>query len=106
MGGDGEQGAGAAHGDGPGGGRGVTCTMQGTVFLPSFNTHCPRPSRCPMPFKLIGTTSDQTFELRDDRALVVGRASGSDLPVIDATVSRRHARITADASGMEVTDLG
>jgi len=59
-----------------------------------------------MPFKLIGTTSDQTFELRDDRALVVGRASGSDLPVIDATVSRRHARITADASGMEVTDLG
>jgi adenylate cyclase len=59
-----------------------------------------------MPFKLIGTTIDQAFELRDDRALVVGRASGSDLAVIDTTVSRRHARIMANTSGLEVTDLG
>ncbi|MGH7632692.1 MAG: FHA domain-containing protein, partial [Gemmatimonadaceae bacterium] len=59
-----------------------------------------------MPFKLIGTTSDQTFELRDGCAVEVGRASGSDLPVIDTTVSRRHARVMADASGMAVTDLG
>ena len=59
-----------------------------------------------MPFKLISTEGEQTFELRSGGTLVVGRALSSDIPVLDPTISRRHAEVAWDASGVHVKDLG
>lgn len=59
-----------------------------------------------MPFKLISTEGEQTFELRPDGTLVVGRALTSDIPVLDPTISRRHAEVTGDQHGVFVRDLG
>jgi hypothetical protein len=39
-------------------------------------------------------------------ALTVGRALSSDVPLLDPTVSRRHASLVADESGIELNDLG
>src|SRR5215212_5173199 len=58
-----------------------------------------------MPFKLISSEGDQTYELRDGATLVVGRALGSDVPIFDPTVSRKHAELVADANGVNVRDL-
>ena len=57
-------------------------------------------------FKLISTTGDQTIDLPDGRAIVVGRAVTSDLPIYDPTVSRRHAEVTLTNGGVSVKDLG
>ncbi|MGH7648681.1 MAG: FHA domain-containing protein, partial [Gemmatimonadaceae bacterium] len=54
----------------------------------------------PMPFRLTSTAGDQSFELQDGATLVVGRASASDLPVFDPTISRRHAELTCDGIKM------
>lgn len=59
-----------------------------------------------MSFKLISTASDQVFELRDGATLVVGRASTSDMPVIDPTISRRHAELTCQGTTVQLRDLG
>ena len=57
-------------------------------------------------FKLISTTGDQTIDLPEGRAIVVGRAVTSDLPIYDPTVSRRHAEVTLANGGVSVKDLG
>ena len=59
-----------------------------------------------MPFKLISTEGEQTFELRSGGTLVVGRALTSDIPVLDPTISRRHAEVIWDGTGVHVRDLG
>jgi adenylate cyclase len=59
-----------------------------------------------MAFKLISTEGEQTFELRSGGILVVGRALTSDIPVLDPTISRRHAEVAWDDSGVHVRDLG
>src|SRR3989304_1770602 len=57
-------------------------------------------------FKLLSTTGDQTIDLPEGRAIVVGRAVTSDLPICDPTVSRRHAEVTLANGGVSVKDLG
>ncbi len=59
-----------------------------------------------MPFRLTSTAGDQSFELQDGATLVVGRASVSDLPVFDPTISRRHAELTSTGLAIRVRDLG
>lgn len=59
-----------------------------------------------MPFRLVSADGNIQFELRPGMPLVLGRALNSDLPVLDPTISRRHAEVTADASGVAVRDLG
>ena len=59
-----------------------------------------------MLYKLIAAEGDQAFEIRGGSTLVVGRALNSDIPVFDPTISRRHAEVTCDASGVVVRDLG
>jgi adenylate cyclase len=48
----------------------------------------------------------QTFELREGPPLVVGRAPTSDIPVIDPTISRRHAEVEWIGMVITVRDLG
>ena len=59
-----------------------------------------------MPIRLTAVDGDQTIELRPGASLVVGRAPSSDAPVVDSTVSRRHAELVAAERGAEVRDLG
>ncbi|HVB30812.1 MAG TPA: adenylate/guanylate cyclase domain-containing protein [Gemmatimonadaceae bacterium] len=59
-----------------------------------------------MAYKL--TSADQTlsFELRAGSPQLVGRAPTCDLPIIDPTISRRHAEVECTAGGVRVRDLG
>src|SRR5919199_6019710 len=59
-----------------------------------------------MPYKLIATEGAQSYELRTGAPLVVGRAMTSDIPVLDPTISRRHAELLWDEAGIHVRDLG
>src|SRR5215510_10926676 len=59
-----------------------------------------------MPFKLISSDGVLSFELRTGATLVVGRAPTSDIPVIDPTISRRHAEVDCTETGVTVRDLG
>ena len=59
-----------------------------------------------MAYRLISTEGDQSFELRLGTQLILGRALNSDIPVLDPTISRRHAEIVCDPEGVEVRDLG
>ncbi|MEJ7809067.1 MAG: adenylate/guanylate cyclase domain-containing protein [Gemmatimonadaceae bacterium] len=59
-----------------------------------------------MAYKLIGTESELSFALPAEGPLVVGRALGSDIPILDPTVSRRHAGLTVSEEGVRVQDLG
>ena len=59
-----------------------------------------------MAYKLVSNDGLHTFELRDGATLVVGRAPTSDIPVIDPTISRRHAEIQSGDDGVQVRDLG
>jgi adenylate cyclase len=59
-----------------------------------------------MPFKLMSTDGSQTFELRSGALLIVGRAPASDIPVIDPTISRRHAEVESTDDAVIVRDLG
>ena len=56
--------------------------------------------------QLISSAGDQTIDLQDGRALVVGRAVTSDVRVYDPTVSRRHAQLTISDGNVEVQDFG
>lgn len=62
------------------------------------------PSR--MAFRLISSAGDPSFELREGRTLVVGRAAGSDIALLDPTISRRHAELACGAEVVHVRDLG
>jgi adenylate cyclase len=59
-----------------------------------------------MPFKLTSSDGVLSFELRTGATLVVGRAPNSDIPVIDPTISRRHAEVECSDGGVTVRDLG
>jgi adenylate cyclase len=59
-----------------------------------------------MSFRLVSPDGDQIFELRRGASLTVGRALTSDVPLLDPTVSRRHASLVVDDSGIELHDLG
>ncbi|HLA89364.1 MAG TPA: adenylate/guanylate cyclase domain-containing protein [Gemmatimonadaceae bacterium] len=59
-----------------------------------------------MSFKLAGIENEYTFELRPGTTMVVGRAVNSDCPVVDATVSRRHAELAVADNGVQVKDVG
>ena len=59
-----------------------------------------------MPYKLTSTDGMHAFELREGAVLVVGRAPTSDIPVIDPTISRRHAEIECRDGAVTVRDLG
>ena len=59
-----------------------------------------------MRYRLTSTDGTQVFELRSGPPLIVGRAPTSDLPVYDPTISRRHAELVCDESGVRVRDLG
>jgi len=58
------------------------------------------------PFRLVSADGDQSFEITPGRSLVVGRGLTSDVPLFDATISRRHAELTAGPDGVQVKDLG
>lgn len=57
-------------------------------------------------FKLFSTGGDQTIDVPEHGALVIGRAATSDVPIYDPTISRRHAEIAKGASGVSIRDLG
>src|SRR3954452_4372914 len=59
-----------------------------------------------MLLQLTAAAGSQVFDLPNGSALVVGRALNSDLPVLDPTISRRHAEVTSDGGGVELHDLG
>ena len=59
-----------------------------------------------MAFTLAGLENEYRFELRTGTTMVVGRAVNSDCPVVDATVSRRHAEMLVKANSIQVTDFG
>lgn len=59
-----------------------------------------------MPYRLVTADGNVQFELRPGMPMILGRALNSDLPVLDPTISRRHAELTADATGIDVRDLG
>ncbi|MFP5354948.1 MAG: FHA domain-containing protein, partial [Gemmatimonadota bacterium] len=59
-----------------------------------------------MPYRIVTSDGNIQFELRPGMPMVLGRALNCDLPVLDPTISRRHAELTADAAGVSVRDLG
>ena len=59
-----------------------------------------------MQYNLTSAEGTQSFELTAGDSQVVGRALTSDIPVFDPTISRRHAELTSDESGVAVRDLG
>ena len=59
-----------------------------------------------MRYTLTSIEGGQSFELKSGGSLVVGRALTSDIPVFDPTISRRHASVTCDDTGIDVRDLG
>ena len=59
-----------------------------------------------MSFRLVSPDGDQIFELRRGSSLTVGRALTNDVALLDPTVSRRHASLVVDESGIDLNDLG
>jgi len=59
-----------------------------------------------MLYTLSSVEGEQSFDLKPGVAQVIGRALTSDIPVFDPTISRRHAALTTDDTGVEVRDLG
>ncbi len=59
-----------------------------------------------MSFRLVSADGQLSFELRAGLPLVLGRALSSDLPVLDPTVSRRHAELTIEPTSVVLKDLG
>lgn len=60
-----------------------------------------------MPPKIIikEATREQTFELHQP-STVLGREPGCDIQLLDAKLSRRHARLEVSPQGVKLTDLG
>ena len=59
-----------------------------------------------MPFKLTSLDNTLSFELRAGAPQLVGRAPTCDIPIIDPTISRRHAEVQLGDGGVQVRDLG
>ena len=59
-----------------------------------------------MAFKLVGIDNAFNFDLRGSAPLSVGRAVTNDCPVVDPTISRKHADLRIVPGGVEVTDAG
>ncbi|MFN2565423.1 MAG: adenylate/guanylate cyclase domain-containing protein [Gemmatimonadaceae bacterium] len=59
-----------------------------------------------MHYKLTTADGLQSFELRVGALLVVGRSLASDIPILDPSISRRHAEVSCDERGVHVRDLG
>ena len=59
-----------------------------------------------MTFRLVSSDGNIQFELRAGMPMILGRALNSDLPVLDPTISRRHAEVKADDTGVAVRHLG
>jgi adenylate cyclase len=59
-----------------------------------------------MPYRLVSADGQLSFELRPGTPLVLGRALSSDLPVLDPTVSRRHAELVVEPHAVTIRDLG
>jgi len=57
-------------------------------------------------YQLVSASGAQSFDLVAERPLVLGRALASDLPVIDPTISRRHAELSLEDGRVMVRDLG
>ena len=57
-------------------------------------------------YQLVGASGGQCFDLAAGRPLVLGRALACDLPVLDPTISRRHAELALADGRVEVRDLG
>ncbi|HXY29658.1 MAG TPA: adenylate/guanylate cyclase domain-containing protein [Gemmatimonadaceae bacterium] len=58
-----------------------------------------------MPLRLLNTSSEQAFDLPTGGTLVVGRSPASDIPLVDPTISRRHAEIRCEPDVVHVRDL-
>ena len=59
-----------------------------------------------MTFRLVSSDGNIQFELRPGMPMILGRALNSDLPVLDPTISRRHAEVRCSKSGVALVDLG
>ncbi|OYV66743.1 MAG: hypothetical protein B7Z72_10790, partial [Gemmatimonadetes bacterium 21-71-4] len=59
-----------------------------------------------MAYKLTSADHTLSFELRAGSPQLVGRAPTCDLPIIDPTISRRHAEVECVDGGVQVRDLG
>ena len=59
-----------------------------------------------MPLKLVASDGGTAYDLRENATLVIGRAVQCDISIVDPTMSRRHAELIADPTGLLVRDLG
>ena len=59
-----------------------------------------------MHYRLIGVGNDFKFELKGTATMTVGRAVSNECPVVDPTISRKHAELRLTANGIDVTDAG
>ncbi|MBA3339010.1 MAG: FHA domain-containing protein [Gemmatimonadaceae bacterium] len=59
-----------------------------------------------MALRLISPDGTQSYDLRENTALIVGRAPTCDLPVFDPTISRRHAELVSEGNSVRLRDLG
>lgn len=58
-----------------------------------------------MPLALVSPSGDRRFVLPVKAALVLGRDTSCDLPILDPGVSRRHAEVRVDGDGVLLQDL-
>jgi len=59
-----------------------------------------------MYYRLISPDGTQSFDLKMNAPLIVGRAPTCDLSVADPTISRRHAELLCDEEQVTLRDLG
>src|SRR5215212_2329207 len=59
-----------------------------------------------MAYRLISPDGTQSFDLKMNAPLIVGRAPTCDLSVADPTISRRHAELLVDDEQVTLRDLG
>ena len=57
-------------------------------------------------YRLISPDGTQSFDLKMNAPLIVGRAPTCDLSVADPTISRRHAELVVDEDQVTLRDLG
>ena len=57
-------------------------------------------------YRLISPDGTQSFDLKLNAPLIVGRAPTCDLSVADPTISRRHAELIVDEEQVTLRDLG
>ncbi|MEX2180740.1 MAG: adenylate/guanylate cyclase domain-containing protein [Gemmatimonadaceae bacterium] len=59
-----------------------------------------------MHFRLVGIDNEFKFELSGPKPLSVGRAVTNDCPIVDPTMSRKHADLVVSDGGVEIIDAG